>query len=462
MDSYDIVVIGGGPVGENAADYAIRGSDRTALLVEAGLLGGECSYYACMPSKALLRPLDVAETANHLPGIRPDVTVDRDALLARRDDWVSHYDDAGQISWAEGAGIEVARGRGRLAGEKLVEITAADGGVRQVEARLAVVIATGSTPIIPSSLEPVLPWTSRDATGVREVPKRLAIVGGGVVACESARWLAALGAEVTMLVRSERVLADAEEFASEAVAQGLREAGVDVRLNTEVTQATREDARDTGLGRPHGGPVTLTIGEETVQVDEVLAATGRRPATDDLGLDTLALGPEDLDDPEQRPSWLHTVGDASGDAPLTHWGKYRARQFGKELAARCEGRELPPTPAFVPVPQVVFSSPQLAFVGKTERRAKALGRRVRVLDADYGAVAGTALLRDDAAGHVRLVVDADTDVLLGATFLGPDVAELLHSATVAITGGLTLDTLQHAVASYPTAAEVWLNLLENQ
>jgi dihydrolipoamide dehydrogenase len=449
-EMWDVVVIGGGPAGENAADYAIRDSDRTAVIVEAELLGGECSYWACMPSKALLRPLDVAAAANHLGGLRPTVDVDPEALLARRDSWVSQYDDSGQVDWAKGAGIDVVRGRGRLAGERRVEVTAEDGTTRVLEARHAVVLATGSVPVVPSVLAALNPWTSREATGVTEVPARLAIVGGGVVACESARWLRALGAEVTMLVRGDQLLAHAEPFAGELVRQSLGDAGVIVRSGVEVTGAERHDDR-----------VVLDLGGETLEVDEVLVAAGRRPATDGLGLDVLDLTDDDLHGRTSGgnlPDWLHTVGDVNAEAPLTHWGKHQARHVGRLVAARAEGRE-EPVMGDAPVPQVVFTDPQVAWVGLTEAAARDAGVEVTVRDADYTSASGAALLRDDAAGQARLVLDAD-EVLVGATFVGPEVAELLHSATVAIVGGLDVATLRRAVPSYPTASEVWLRLLE--
>lgn len=443
-DTYDVVVIGGGPAGENAADHAIRGSSRTAAVVESELLGGECSYWACMPSKALLRPIDVAETAANLGGLSLP-TLDRRGLLARRDAWVSDYSDAGQVEWATGAGITVVRGHGRLAGERVVEVTGRDGEVRRLRARLAVVLATGSTPVVPAALADIAPWTNREATSVTVVPDRLAIIGGGAVACEAARWMDALGSEVTVLARS-RLLSRLEEFAGEYVADGLRAAGVRVRLGVEVESAER--APD--------GTVTLHLDDgSTLEVDQVMVATGRRPRTEGLGLE--AIGVETLEG--SLPDWLYAVGDVTGEAPLTHWGKYRARMVGRRIAALATGRPAPEEPS-APVPQVVFTCPQVAAVGPTARQAEKSGHRVRVLDADYAGTAGAGLLRDDVAGQVRLVVDDDTEVLLGATFVGHEVAEMLHAATVAVAGGLDLATLRRAVPSYPTASEVWLQLLE--
>jgi dihydrolipoamide dehydrogenase len=476
----DVVVIGGGPVGENVAQYAIEGTDLTAVLIEGELLGGECSYYACMPSKALLRPLSVADAAAHLEGISTP-RLDRDALLARRDAWVSHYDDSGQVDWAEGAGIQVVRGHGRLDGEREVLVTPAgapDGnpagapgsdppGATRVRARRAVVLATGSAAVIPEALAPLLPWTSRDATGVREVPERLAIVGGGVVAVEAATWIAALGAEVTLLVRGRSLLTGFDPFAGEHVLEGLRAAGVSVELGASVVSGERDhphdQPRDAGLGRIHGGAVTLQVedddGRRELVVDEVLAATGRRPRLEDVGLGSVGLSAEDVLG-GRLPDWLHAVGDASGEAPLTHWGKYRARVVGQAIRAGLTGEPLEPVPEQVPVPQVVFTDPQVTSVGMTEAAAREAGHEVVTARVPFAGTGGSALLRDDVTGTAQLVVDARTGTVLGAAFVGPEASELLHAATIAIVGRVPVHVLRHAVPSYPTSSELWLRLLE--
>lgn len=465
--TYDLVVLGAGPVGENVAQYATEGTGLTAVLVEGELVGGECSYYACMPSKALLRPIEVADAAAHLPGLsRP--ALDRQALLARRDDWVSHYRDDGQVAWAGSAGLDVVRGHGRIAAERVVEVDTPQGS-RTLRARRTVVIATGSAAIVPEGYAACLPWSSRDATGVREVPERLVIVGGGVVACESALWMAALGARVTMLVRADRLLPKIEPDAAELVRAGLVERGVDVRLGTRVGSIERAAARDTGLGRIHGGLVRLDIGDATLEAEEVLLAVGRRPRLGDVGLESVGLSASDVL-AERLPDWLRVVGDASGEAPLTHWGKYRARVLGEHLAAQARpgdqpAPQVPPqvpsqVPPIVPVPQVVFTDPQVGTVGLTEAEARAGYPQVVVAAVPWTAAAGAALLRDDAPGLARLVVDATTGRLLGATFVGPGAGELLHAATVAIVGQLPVHLLRHAVPAYPTASELWLRLLE--
>lgn len=455
---FDVVVVGGGPVGENVAQYAVEGG-LTAALVEGELLGGECSYYACMPSKALLRPIDVAGVTTDLPGVS-EAVVERDALLARRDAWVSGYDDGGQVEWAEGAGLTVLRGHGTLAGERLVEVRTAAGS-RQVRARRAVVLATGSTPSIPPQFAAAAPWGSRDATGVVEVPERLLIVGGGVVACEAATWMAALGAAVTMLVRGSSLLAGQEPFAGETVAAALARAGVDVRLDSDVVDVARDSASDTGLGRVHGGGVSVsTAGGEQLEADEILVATGRRPRLADVGLDRVGLEPHDVLE-GRLPDWLHAVGDASGHAPLTHTGKYEARVLGARLAAAAGAPAESPVPENVPVPQVVFTDPQVASVGLTEAAARDAGHDVVTAEVPWGGAAGSALLRDHPDGRAKIVVERSSGLLLGASFVGSDAAEVLHSATVAIVGQVPVRVLRHAVPSYPTASELWLRLLED-
>lgn len=483
----DVVVVGAGPVGENVAQYAHDAGDLDVALVEAELLGGECSYWACMPSKALLRPIEVAGAAAHLDGVA-DAPLEAAGLLARRDAWRSHLDDAGQVQWAEDAGLRVVRGRGRLAGVRRVEVLDETGGVVAVlRARHAVVLATGSTAAVTEALASVHPWTSRDATGVSELPERLAIVGGGVVAVEAATWMAALGSRVDLLVRGERVLARMDETASRLVREGLEDAGVRVRLGVAVAQARRDDVReDAATGALHGGPVALTLepsgatevvaeGLEVpgvLEVDEVLAATGRRRALEGLGLETVGVSAEDLEDDSGAVTvpaadggtpWLHAVGDVAGGPQLTHWGKHRARLLGERIAALAAGRPAPSGEAAgegLPqaVPQVVFTSPQVAQVGETEDEARRAGGTVRAVSVPLTSAAGAGLVRDDADGRATLVLR--DDVVVGASFVGFEVAELLHAATVAIVGEVPLARLRHAVPAYPTVSEVWLRLVE--
>ncbi len=476
VDTWDVVVIGGGPAGENAADYAIRSSDRTAVIVEAELVGGECSYWACMPSKALLRPVEMLDAARALPGM-PSGTLELSAVLDRRDTFTHHHDDSGQVKWAAGNGIDVIRGRGRLTGERTLELTGSDGGTRTIRARHAVVIATGTTASVPpiDGLREANPWTSRDVTNLREVPARVAMIGGGVVACESTTWLAGLGArEVTVIEPEPSLLAQQEPFVGQITSEQFAQRGIRVLVGTGVDSVRRRDPADTGVGRIHGGPATVAAGGSEFEVDEVVVAAGRTPATRDIGLERVGVdvsashGYLQTDDHmavEGGGGWLYAVGDVSGRALLTHMGKYQGRIAGDVIAARAEGRPIEglryrDVADHDMVPAVVFTDPQVGSVGLSESRASEKGIDVQALEYDLASVAGASLLRDDYVGRAKLVVDRATDTLVGATFVGDDVAELLHSATTAIVGKVPLETLWHVVPSYPTVSEVWLRLLE--
>ncbi|QII07511.1 NAD(P)/FAD-dependent oxidoreductase [Rhodococcoides fascians A25f] len=468
---FDVIVIGGGPVGENAAQYAIQGSDRTAVIVEHELLGGECSYWACMPSKALLRPSEVLDTARNMPGVKElvgDQPLDADAVLARRESYTHSLDDSSQVTWAESAGISVIRGHGRLTGTKTVEV---DG--RTLTARHAVVLATGTTASVPNTpgLRDAQPWISRDATNIHETPGHIAVIGGGVVATEAATWLLSLGAKVTMIVRGSSLLAGSEPFAGELVAEALKTRGGAIMLDASLESVSRENTADTGIGRIHGGPVTLVVDGSEIVADEVLVAAGRTPASSDLGLSSLGLDEGhyiDVDDHLSVPGhdWLYAVGDVNGRAPLTHMGKYQGRVAGDVIAARAEGKPLDQkrfraTADHGQIPQVVFTPVEVASVGLTEAKARQEGIDVEIVAQDI-AVAGSSLQQDDYSGRAQLVIDRGTDTIVGATFVGPGVAELVHAATVAVVGKVSLDDLWHAVPSYPTVSEIWLRLLETR
>jgi pyruvate/2-oxoglutarate dehydrogenase complex dihydrolipoamide dehydrogenase (E3) component len=450
VNTYDVIVIGAGPTGENVADRAVRGG-LTALLVESELVGGECSYWACMPSKALLRPVAATSEASQVRGVDGARLVRQD-VLARRDSFAHDWKDDSQVAWVENDHIGLVRGAGRLTGERRVSVD----GV-EYEARHAVAVCTGSRAMVPPELAAVGAWTSREATsagsaGGPAVPERLAIVGGGVVGCEMAAAWSALGVRVTLLSRGE-LLEESEDFAGSLVASGLRSSGVGVRTGVSVVSATRDSS------------VTLTLSDGTsVTADEVLAATGRVPRTDDIGLSSVGLKPGNwlpTDETLRVPGvpWLYAAGDVNHRALLTHMGKYQARVCGDAIVARAAGRS-PAGRAGVPVPQVIFTIPEVASVGHTAASAAAAGYKTRVVDYDLGSVAGASLFADGYSGHARMVVDEDRRVVLGVTFAGPGVGEMIHAATIAVAGAVPLELLWQSVPSYPTMSEIWLRLLE--
>ncbi|MEV5069138.1 NAD(P)/FAD-dependent oxidoreductase [Microbacterium sp. LMI12-1-1.1] len=463
---YDLIVIGAGPVGENVADRATQGG-LSVVVVESELVGGECSYWACIPSKAMLRAGAALSAARRVKGAAAAVTgtVDVAATLLRRDELVHHWDDTSQADWLRGAGIDLVRGHGRITGEREVTVTDADGSQTVLTARHAVAVSTGSAALLPDipGLREVQPWTSREATGVHDVPASLAVLGGGVVGSEMATLFTSFGTAVTVIARSG-LLRGVEPFAGEAVAKALQEAGAAVRTGVEVEKVSRAGDGDVVL--------SLSDGSE-VRAAEVLVATGRVPRTADLGLETVGLEPGawlDVDDTlrVRGVDWLYAVGDVNHRALLTHQGKYQARAAGDVIAARARAADIDDAPwgahvataDHAAVPQVIFTDPEVAAIGHTEESARAAGLDIRVIDYDLYWLAGSSELADDYQGRARAVVDEKRRVLVGATFVGQDVGEMLHAATIAIVGEVPIERLWHAVPSYPTIGEVWLRWLE--
>lgn len=478
---FDVIVIGAGAVGENVADRVVRGG-LTAVLVEAELVGGECSYWACMPSKALLRPGTALHGAQTVPGAEQAVTrtLDAAAVLKRRDYFTSNWQDDGQVKWVEDTGIELIRGHGWITAPRKVEVAGLDGNSYALSARHAVVVATGSRPNVPAidGLADIEFWTTREATSAKEIPERLAVLGGGVAGTELAQAYARLGAAVTVVAR-RGLLGAFPEPAAKLVAAGLRADGVELHLHTG-TESVRENV---------DGSYTLVLdGGSTVTADKLLVATGRHPALEGIGLESVGLTPEEGKPLRLRTNstglvagakgndatgnggpWLYAAGDAAGKVMLTHQGKYEARATGDAIAARAKGElagESAPWSRYAQtadehaVPNVVFTDPELANVGRTVQQAEKDGFRVSSVQLPIQ-VAGSSLHAEHYEGWAQLVIDEDRKVLLGATFAGPDVAELLHAATIAVVGEVPLDRLWHAVPSYPTISEVWLRLLED-
>jgi dihydrolipoamide dehydrogenase len=468
---YDVIVIGAGSTGENVADRAVKGGLR-AVIVETDLVGGECSYWACVPSKALLRPLQALTAARSVAGAREAITGSLDVaqVLARRDSFTAHWNDKGQTDWLHNAKIDLVRGHARLDGERKVIVTEKNGSPIDLTARHAIAVCTGSRAAIPATpgLAEAKPWTSREATSAKKAPNRLAILGGGVVACEMGTAWSSLGTqEVTIIERGPRLIPNCEPFASAALQSAFERQGVTVLTGTTLRHVERNGDGTLELSLDTG---------KTIVADEILVATGRQPKTDNLGLETVGLEPGswlEVDDSMRVRAvvggWLYAAGDVNHQALLTHMGKYQARICGDAIVARAKGK-LDSSPAAwsryaatadtVAVPQVIFTEPEVAAVGLTEQQARARGMTVRAVDYEIGRVTGAALYADGYTGQARMVVDTDRNVIVGVTFVGPSTGELLQAATIAIVGAVPLDRLWHAVPAYPTISEIWLRLLE--
>jgi pyruvate/2-oxoglutarate dehydrogenase complex dihydrolipoamide dehydrogenase (E3) component len=468
--AFDVVVIGSGPVGRMLA-MKTAGSGLSTVIVEEELFGGDCPFWACVPSKALLRPAETLAASRTVTGaaklIAKESTVDIEGVFQRRDMFTQKWDDKFLVDISLSQGCAIVRGHGILAGEKQVFVKNVNGDEVLITANYAVALATGSDPILPGidGLQSVPYWTPRDAISSDKFPGSLIIVGAGAVGSEMASAYAGFGSKVLLICTMDEILPRVNRKAGQMVREALQRAGVEIHLSVRVTHVKQTAAARIEARLSDGKILTG---------DAILIAAGRKPRVSGLGLERIGIKlplaiDDDLvvSDAQGKTDWLYAVGDATGIAFMTHMGSYQARMAANTIVAKAKGAEVnyeawskfSHTADCRAVSQVIFTDPNVAFVGLSVDAAREKGLNIKVVELPFAFPGAWLHAEFNYEGWAQWVIDADKHLLVGATFVGREAADLLHASTIAIVGEVTLDRLRHAVAPFPTVSEIYTALL---